>query len=115
MFLGLAGATPLFLSDEPELSFTDAVFEAVSGFTTTGATVIVGLDYLPKSILYYRQQIQWFGGMGIIVLAVAILPGPRHRRHVALQGRDARADEGPEADAAHHPDGEGALGRSTFR
>jgi trk system potassium uptake protein TrkH len=74
VFLGLAGATPLFLSDAPELSFTDAVFEAVSGFTTTGATVIVGLDDLPKSILYYRQQIQWLGGMGIIVLAVAILP-----------------------------------------
>jgi trk/ktr system potassium uptake protein len=74
IFLGLAGATPLFLSDVPELSFTDSVFEAVSGFTTTGATVIVGLDDLPKSILYYRQQIQWLGGMGIIVLAVAILP-----------------------------------------
>jgi trk system potassium uptake protein TrkH len=74
VFLGLAGATPLFLSDLPDLSFTDSVFEAVSGFTTTGATVIVGLDELPKSILYYRQQIQWFGGMGIIVLAVAILP-----------------------------------------
>ena len=58
----------------PDLSFTDSVFEAVSGFTTTGATVIVGLDELPKSILYYRQQIQWLGGMGIIVLAVAILP-----------------------------------------
>lgn len=74
VFLGLAGATPLLLSDVPDLSFTDAVFEAVSGFTTTGATVIVGLDDLPKSILYYRQQIQWLGGMGIIVLAVAILP-----------------------------------------
>ncbi|MEX1109150.1 MAG: potassium transporter TrkG, partial [Dongiaceae bacterium] len=74
VFLGLAGATPLFLSDVPELSFTDAVFEAVSGFTTTGATVIVGLDELPKSILYYRQQIEWLGGMGIIVHAVAILP-----------------------------------------
>ena len=56
------------------MSFTDAVFEAVSGFTTTGATVLVGLEELPKSILYYRQQIQWFGGMGIIVLAVALLP-----------------------------------------
>ena len=73
-FLGLAGATPLLISDVPALSFTDAVFEAVSGFTTTGATVIVGLDDLPKSILYYRQQIQWLGGMGIIVLAVALLP-----------------------------------------
>jgi trk system potassium uptake protein TrkH len=72
--LGFAGATPLFLSDVPALSFTDAVFESVSGFTTSGATVIVGLDDLPKSILFYRQQIQWLGGMGIIVLAVAILP-----------------------------------------
>jgi trk system potassium uptake protein TrkH len=74
LFLGLAGATPLLISDVPALSFTDAVFEAVSGFTTTGATVIVGLDELPKSILYYRQQIQWLGGMGIIVLAVALMP-----------------------------------------
>lgn len=72
--LGFAGATPLLISDVPALSFTDAVFEAVSGFTTTGATVISGLDGLPKSILYYRQQIHWFGGMGIIVLAVALLP-----------------------------------------
>lgn len=72
--LGFAGATPLFLSDVPPMTFTDAVFESVSGFTTSGATVIVGLDDLPKSILYYRQQIQWLGGMGIIVLAVAILP-----------------------------------------
>lgn len=73
-FLGFAGAAPLYLSDVPSLSFTDAVFEAVSGFTTTGATVIVGLDQLPRSILYYRQQIQWIGGMGIIVLAVALFP-----------------------------------------
>jgi trk system potassium uptake protein TrkH len=73
-FLALAGATPLIITDAPDLSFTDAVFEAVSGFTTTGATVIIGLDSLPPSILYYRQQIQWFGGIGIIVLAVALFP-----------------------------------------
>lgn len=73
-FLSVAGATPLLITDVPRLSFTDAVFEAVSGFTTTGATVIVGLDRLPPSILYYRQQIQWLGGMGIIVLAVALFP-----------------------------------------
>jgi trk system potassium uptake protein TrkH len=73
-FLALAGAIPLLLTDTPALSFTDAVFEAVSGFTTTGATVIVGLDALPPSVLYYRQQIQWFGGIGIIVLAVALFP-----------------------------------------
>lgn len=70
--LGLVGALPFYLS--LHLGFTDAVFESISGFTTTGATVIVGLDQLPQSILYHRQQIQWLGGMGIIVLAVAILP-----------------------------------------
>ena len=70
--LGLSGALPFILSDEPNLSVTDAVFESVSGLTTTGATVIVGLDDLPPSILYYRQQLQWLGGMGIIVLAVAV-------------------------------------------
>jgi trk system potassium uptake protein TrkH len=74
LFLALAGATPLIITDTPSLTFTDAVFEAVSGFTTTGATVIVGLDSLPPSILYYRQQIQWLGGIGIIVLAVALFP-----------------------------------------
>ncbi|MDZ7810424.1 MAG: potassium transporter TrkG [Arhodomonas sp.] len=52
----------------------DAVFETISGLTTTGATVITGIDELPLSIRYYRQQLQWLGGMGIIVLAVAILP-----------------------------------------
>lgn len=72
--LGLAGAVPLLLSDRPDLSVTDAVFEAVSGFTTTCATVIVGLEQLPLSILYFRQQIQWLGGIGIVVLAVALLP-----------------------------------------
>ncbi len=72
--LALAGATPLIITDQPDLPFTDAVFEAVSGFTTTGATVVTDLDSLPPSILYYRQQIQWFGGIGIIVLAVALFP-----------------------------------------
>lgn len=72
--LGLAGAAPLVLSPQPEMSLTDAVFEAVSGFTTTGATVLTGLDSLPRSVLYYRQQIQWLGGLGMIVLGVALLP-----------------------------------------
>ncbi|MCW8962998.1 MAG: TrkH family potassium uptake protein [Gammaproteobacteria bacterium] len=72
--LGLFGAIPLMLSTAPHLPVVDAVFESVSGLTTTGATVITGLDYLPRSILFYRQQLQWLGGMGIIVLAVAILP-----------------------------------------
>lgn len=72
VLLSIVGALPFILG--LHLGVTDAVFESVSGFTTTGATVIVGLDRLPPSILYHRQQIQWLGGMGIIVLAVAILP-----------------------------------------
>ncbi|MDX1455468.1 MAG: TrkH family potassium uptake protein [Gammaproteobacteria bacterium] len=72
--LGAVGALPLLLASGLEISLTDAVFESISGLTTTGATVIVGLDDLPKSILFYRQLLQWLGGMGIIVLAVAILP-----------------------------------------
>ncbi|MDC0178536.1 TrkH family potassium uptake protein [Woeseiaceae bacterium] len=72
--LGTFGALPLFLAETPTMSITDAIFESMSGLTTTGATVLTGLDTLPKSILYYRQQLQWFGGMGIIVLAVAVLP-----------------------------------------
>ncbi|TVP58008.1 MAG: potassium transporter, partial [Halomonadaceae bacterium] len=72
--LSLAGSIPFFLSNEPDLGYIDSLFEALSGLTTTGATVITGLEELPKSILWYRQQLQWFGGIGIIVLAVAILP-----------------------------------------
>jgi trk system potassium uptake protein len=72
--LSLFGALPFYLSQDLQLSMVDSIFESVSGLTTTGATVITGIDLLPKSILYYRQQLQWMGGMGIIVLAVAILP-----------------------------------------
>ncbi|EGV27769.1 potassium uptake protein, TrkH family [Thiorhodococcus drewsii AZ1] len=70
--LGMVGALPFILG--LHLNVTDAVFESISGFTTTGATVIEGLDRLPPSVLYHRQQIHWLGGMGVIVLAVAILP-----------------------------------------
>ncbi|OUR65858.1 potassium transporter [Methylophaga sp. 42_25_T18] len=72
--LGLSGALPFFLTTYPAMSFTDAVFESMSGLTTTGATVLTGLDSLPKAVLFYRQFLQWLGGMGIVVLAVAILP-----------------------------------------
>lgn len=70
--LSVVGALPFLFV--PDLNIAKAVFEAVSGFTTTGATVIGNLDNLPNSILYYRQQLQWLGGLGIIVLAVAVLP-----------------------------------------
>ena len=57
-----------------DLSFTDAYFETVSGLTTTGATILTGLDALPVSINFWRTQLVWLGGMGLIVLAVAVLP-----------------------------------------
>jgi len=68
-----------FLSSIPfdlilHTSIVDSLFEAVSGITTTGATVLSGLDEMPPSILFYRQELQWFGGMGLIVLAVAVIP-----------------------------------------
>ena len=72
--LGLYGAIPFMVADGAGLDFTNATFESVSGLTTTGATVISGIDELPLAIKYYRQQLQLLGGMGIIVLAVAILP-----------------------------------------
>lgn len=72
--LGTFGSIPFYLSEALDLSVTDAIFESISGLTTTGATVISGLDSLPRDILYYRQQLQWLGGMGIIAIAVAILP-----------------------------------------
>jgi trk system potassium uptake protein TrkH len=66
-------ALPLWLQIEG-LSFTDAYFEATSGLTATGATALSGLDNLPLSINFWRMQLHWLGGMGVIVLAVAILP-----------------------------------------
>lgn len=66
-------AIPLLLTI-PGISFTDAYFETMSGLTTTGATVLVGLDNLPPAINVWRHELVWLGGMGIIVLAVAILP-----------------------------------------
>lgn len=72
--LASVGAIPLILLEQPSMSVTDAFFESFSGLTTTGATVIEGIDFLPHSVQFYRQQLQWLGGMGIIVLAVAILP-----------------------------------------
>ena len=72
--LGGLATLPLLLFDAPHLTVASAVFEAFSGLTTTGATVMTGLDNLPKAILFYRQFLQWLGGMGIIVLAIAIIP-----------------------------------------
>jgi len=70
--LACAGSIPFYFY--LGLNPGDAIFESVSGITTTGATTIVGLDEMPKSILLYRQLLQWIGGMGLIVLAVAVMP-----------------------------------------
>jgi trk system potassium uptake protein TrkH len=70
----LVGSLPLLLHFGSSLSFTDAYFEMASALTTTGATIFTGLDAMPPSINLWRHLVQWFGGMGIIVLAVAILP-----------------------------------------
>ncbi len=67
-------AIPLMLLEQPNFSITDAFFESFSGLTTTGATILNNIDGLPHALLFYRQQLQWLGGMGIIVLAVAVLP-----------------------------------------
>lgn len=72
--LSAMGSVPFILLQQPSISVIDALFESMSGLTTTGATILTELDGMPSSILYYRQQLQWLGGMGIVVLAVAIMP-----------------------------------------
>jgi len=68
----LSGAVPFVLSGT--LCPIDALFEVVSGFTTTGASVFPQVEHLPKSILFWRSMVQWLGGMGIILLGIAVLP-----------------------------------------
>jgi trk system potassium uptake protein TrkH len=70
---GLFGAVPFLLSGSID-TFTNAYFESLSGFTTTGASILTDIEKLPESVLLWRSIIQWFGGMGIIVLSIAILP-----------------------------------------
>jgi trk/ktr system potassium uptake protein len=70
---GAIGALPFLVSGSID-NFTDAYFESVSGFTTTGASILSDIEKLPKGILMWRSIIQWLGGMGIIVLSIAILP-----------------------------------------
>tara|TARA_B100001758_G_C18415734_1_gene619466 strand:+ start:973 stop:2421 length:1449 start_codon:yes stop_codon:yes gene_type:complete len=72
--LSAFGSLPMILSESLDISLTNALFESVSGLTTTGATILYEIDSLPESILFYRQYLQWLGGLGIIVLAVAVLP-----------------------------------------
>lgn len=74
VILSLFGALPFIIDHLPQVTITDAIFESLSGLTTTGANVFHHLDQMPHDILYYRQQLHFLGGMGIIVLGVAILP-----------------------------------------
>lgn len=74
LVLASFSAIPFILLEQPSLSVTDAFFESFSGLTTTGATILNHIEGLPHAVLWYRQQLQWLGGMGIIVLAVAVLP-----------------------------------------
>ena len=75
LFAALFAALPYLLSGEDQLGRpVDAYFEGMSGFTTTGATILTDIEALPKSLLLWRQFTQWLGGMGIIVLALAVLP-----------------------------------------
>lgn len=69
---GFLGAIPIYLVTG--VSYTDAVFESISAMTTTGATVLSGLDDLPPSFLLYRQFLQWLGGLGVVIFVVAVLP-----------------------------------------
>jgi trk system potassium uptake protein len=71
--VGLFGALPFFFHNS-NWTFVDALFESVSGFTTTGASILSDIEALPKGLLFWRSFIQWLGGMGIIVLSIAILP-----------------------------------------
>ena len=71
LVLSLAGSIPFYLSG---MSLIDSFFESMSGITTTGATVISNIESLPESLRFYRQLLQWMGGMGLIVLAIAVMP-----------------------------------------
>jgi trk system potassium uptake protein TrkH len=71
LVLSIAGSVPFYLSG---MSMIDSFFESMSGITTTGASVISNIDILPESLLFYRQLLQWMGGMGLIVLAIAVMP-----------------------------------------
>ncbi len=72
LLLGVGGAIPFIL--HTNISFADAFFESISGFTTTGATIFLNIEALPHSILFHRALTHWLGGMGIIVLGIGLLP-----------------------------------------
>lgn len=91
--VGLYGALPFYISGVfPH--FVDAFFESVSGFTTTGSSVLTNIEAVPRGLLLWRSLIQWLGGMGIIVLSLAILPFLGVGGDAALQSRGAESGSG---------------------
>lgn len=96
LFMSLSGMLPYLVTDTIP-SVTDAFFETISGYTTTGATILSEIESLPKGILFWRSTTHWIGGMGIIVLAIAILP------LLGIGGMQLFAAEapGPSADKLH--------------
>ncbi|MGF1557330.1 TrkH family potassium uptake protein [Paucihalobacter sp.] len=73
LVMAFSGTLPYLLTNSMD-SFTDAFFETMSGYTTTGASILNDIEVLPESVLFWRSMTHWIGGMGIIVLAIAILP-----------------------------------------
>ena len=101
LIAAIFGAIPYLLSGEPQLDGpVDAFFESMSGFSTTGASILTNVDSVDHSLLLWRQFTQWLGGMGIIVLALAVLPRLR------VGGRQLLDSElaGPEIEALSRPD-----------
>ena len=96
--LPVFGALPLHQA-MPGLSWTDAIFEAMSGMTTTGSTILVGLDDLPPGVLLWRSILQWLGGLGIIVVALIFLPVMRvgGMQHFRSEGFDTMGKVLPRA------------------
>ncbi|MBT8270795.1 MAG: TrkH family potassium uptake protein, partial [Bacteroidia bacterium] len=96
LIMALSGTLPYIFTDTIP-SFTNAFFETISGYTTTGATILNDIEVLPEGILFWRSLTHWIGGMGIIVLAVAILP------LLGIGGMQLFAAEapGPSADKLH--------------
>lgn len=74
ILMGIVGSLPYLFSGSTN-GFTDAFFESVSGFTTTGSSILIDIEILPKSILFWRSLTHWIGGIGIIVLVIVIMPG----------------------------------------
>ena len=106
--MSASGAIPLMLA-LPDLTFTDAYFESMSGLTTTGSTVLNHLDDLPQSINLWRHTLHWIGGIGIIVLAVAVLPLLGVGGMQLYKAETPGPGQGRKAHAAHHRNRQGAV------